>query len=266
MELNAEMWPELFLKFGPYAVLALFVLWVIPHTSKRLSGVTNNAPKSVQVCTTIAVGISWAVVLLTVGYIVLKWSPVRVYHGQLGVLNESEKIVPVSDRLYVRARGIMETRQERWEFVLVDREDDVDRAETADFVYFWGEGDDDYNVYSIPVGTIVDRQVKKFSFVPGQPTEFYTWRDDDWQLASSTAAGGQRREHAFDLGWNAHADDADDLERLSQMLDSPNRLVKVEARMELRKLSDEELEMLERTVDDQDSRELIQREQERRWR
>ncbi len=44
MDINAERWPEMFLKFGPYAVLALFVIWVIPHTSKRLRDLPERAP------------------------------------------------------------------------------------------------------------------------------------------------------------------------------------------------------------------------------
>lgn len=264
MDINAEMWPEMLLKFGPYAVLVLFVLWVIPHTSKRLRDLPDKAPRPVQLCTGIAVVISWTVVLFMVGYIALKWSPVRVYHGQLGMLNENEKIVPISDKLYVKAKGLEDTSKDRWEFVLVTREDELDRKGTADFVYIWGEGEDDYNVYRIPIGVIVDGQATEFGFVPGEPTAFYRWDDNRWQVASSTATRFQRREYASGLGWNAHADDASDLEKLAEKLDSANRLVKVEARMELRELSDEELEMLEATVDDQDARELVGRELERR--
>lgn len=264
MDINAEMWPEMLLRFGPYAVLALFVLWVIPHTSKRLRDLPDRAPRSVQVCTGIAVVISWTVVLLMVGYIALKWSPVRVYHGQLGMLNESEKIVPISDKVYVKAKGLEDTRKDRWDFVLVVREDELDRKRTADFVYIWGEGEDEYNVYRIPIGVIVDGQATEFSFVPGEPTELYRWDDDDWQEASSAATQPQRREYASGLGWNVHADDADHLEQLAQELDSPNRLVKVEARMKLRELSNEELKMLDSTVDDQDARELVRQELERR--
>lgn len=264
MAINAEMWPEMLLKFGPYAVLALFVLWVIPHTSKRLRDLPERAPRSVQVCTGIAVVISWTVVLAMVGYIALKWSPVRVYHGQLGMLNEGEKIVPISDKVYVKAKGLEDTSKDRWEFVLVTRDDDLDRKRTADFVYIWGERDDDYNVYRIPIEVIVGGQATEFSFVPGEPTEFYKWGDDNWQVASSAAARVQHREYANGLGWNVYADDADHLEQLAQELDSPNRLVKIESRMKLRELSDQDLEMLDATIDDQDVRELIRQEWERR--
>lgn len=264
MDINAELWPEMFLKFGPYAVLALFVIWVIPHTSKRLRDLPERAPRSVQVCTSIAVVVSWTVVLFMVGYIAFKWSPVRVYHGQLGMLNESEKIVPISDKVYVKAKGLDDTSKDRWEFVLVTREDELDRKRTVDFVYIWGEREDDYNVYRIPIGVIVDGQATEFSFVPGEPTQFYKWGEDTWQVASSTTTQVQRRVYASGLGWNAHADDMDHIDQLARKLDSPNRLVKIESRLELRELSVKELEMLDATVDDQGARELVRRELERR--
>lgn len=264
MDINAELWPEMFLKFGPYAVLALFVIWVIPHTSKGLRDLPERAPRSVQVCTSIAVVISWAVVLFMVGYVALKWSPLRVYHGQLGMLHESEKIVPLSDKLYVKAKGLENTNKDRWEFVLVAREGELDNRGTADFVYIWGEKEDDYNVYRIPIVVIVDGQATEFNFVPGEPTEFYKWGDNSWQVVSSTTTRIQRREYASGLGWNAHAGDTDHIDQLAQKLDSPNRLVKVESRMELRELSDRELEMLDAAVDDEDARELVRRERERR--
>lgn len=265
MDINAEIWPELFLKFGPYAVLALFVIWVIPHTSRRLRDLPERAPRPVQVCTSIAVVMSWAVVLFMVGYIAFKWSPLRVYQGQLGMLDETEKIVPLSDKLYVKAKGLENTNKDRWEFVLVAREDELDGRGTADFVYIWGEREDDYNVYRIPIDVIVDGQATEFNFVPGEPTEFYKWGDGTWQEVSSMATQVQRRGYASGLpGWNAHADDADHLEQLAEKLDSPNRLIKIESRMELRELSDEELEMLDATVDDRDVRELVRRELQRR--
>jgi len=36
MDINLEVWPELIFKFGPYAILALFVLWGAPRASKRM--------------------------------------------------------------------------------------------------------------------------------------------------------------------------------------------------------------------------------------
>lgn len=70
----------------------------------------------------------------------LKWSPVRVYGGQLEILKDSERIAPLSDNLYVKSEDILKTDQERWEFVLLSRESDIVRNETVDFAYFWGQG------------------------------------------------------------------------------------------------------------------------------
>lgn len=257
-----EVWPELLLRFGPYAVLALFLLLVVPRSSKYLANLDANTPKSVRMTATGAVVLSWGVVLLMVGYILLTWSPLRVHDGRLGVLEESESVIPMSERLYVRAEGVMQTPRDRWNFVLVAREDELEAAGTADFAYLWGDGDDEFTIYRIPIEALARREVQDFGLTHKDPGAVYRWEGQEWRLAS--ASGTESPGPRFNPGWAAYADDGRTLEEIRRMLVSPNRLVRIEARLGLRDLSDAELETLRGMTEDPKALRAIERERERR--
>jgi hypothetical protein len=254
MELNPEAWPELIFSFGPYAILILFILWVVPRTSKRMQNITETAPKAVRVSATAALVVSWGVVLLMVGYVLFKWSPVRVYPGELGVLDQAEKIYPLDDNIYVKVEGTAAPRRERWHFVVVDRERALRKESTADFTYFWGEKDDEYTDFLIPIDSILDGDSRDFRFDRKDPEKSYVWSQGGWQLATREVP--QQPRVAINFNWNAWADSGADLEQIRQRLASPNRLVRAKARNRLRKLNNKQLQALKAAT--QDARALHQ--------
>lgn len=265
MDLNPQAWPELLLEFGPYAILALFVLWVLPRSSKRMQQMTNTAPRPVQVAATVAVGISWAVVLLMVAYVLIKWSPMRVYEGKLGILNQSEQIYPLDDNVYVKAAGVEAPGRQRWQFALVDTERKIKKDGEANFTYCWGSGPRDCTDYIIPVGDIVTAQSPVFRFTRKDPEKAYKWVNGQWELAWGRPDA--RPRHAVHMGWDAYAGPSRvDLSKLAAKLASVNRVLRAEGRKELRSLTDAQLSALRAMTSNAEALHQIDLEQERRKR
>lgn len=264
MSEDPEVWSKLVFEYGPYAILILFVLCVVPRTSKRMQDMADSAHPAVRLSAVITVYIAWAVVLLMVAYILVKWSPVRIYEGKLGALKHTEKIYPLDNNIYVKATGIHGTNKERWYFVLVDKERNINKNQTADFTYYWGEGESDYTDYRIPISSIVDGKVKDFDFSMKEAEKVYRWGEGRWVLASGTT--DSQRMYQIDILRKAYAEDGVHLEQLKTNLSSSNRVLKAKGRNELRDLSDAELESLKAMAKDQNVLHQINLEQESRKR
>jgi len=261
MDIDIAAWPELIFKFGPYAILALFVLWVTPRASKRMQNITKTAPKAVRVSATVTLVASWAVVLVMVGYVLFKWSPVRVYDGSLGVLKQSEEVYPLDENVYVKMEGTQAPGREKWRFVLVDSEAHLKKEDKVHFTYYWGKGDEQYTDYSIPVAVILEGKTTDYRLTEKDPEREYTWKDGVWKLAQS---GQERRPVAFNWGWNAYADDK--LNTLAKQLASPNRVLRANARMKMRELDSQELQQLKNMSSDPNALHQIELEDKRRTR
>lgn len=261
MDLNIEAWPELIFKFGPYAILILFVLWVVPRTSKNMKDISKTAPKAVRVSASITLFASWAVVLVMVGYVMFQWSPVRVYDGSLGILKQSERIYPLDNNLYVKVEGTEAPGREKWRFVLVDRERDLKKDDTADFTYYWGRADNEYTDYSIPIGVILTGNINDYRLTKKDPEAAYSWSGGGWKLASNV---DEPEPLAFNWAWNAYADDK--LQKIAEQLASPNRVVRASARNDMRKLNAQELQQLRDMSNDPNAVHQIELEQQRRER
>lgn len=261
MDIDITTWPELIFKFGPYAILALFVLWVTPRASKRMQEITKTAPKSVRVSATVTLFASWAVVLVMVAYVLFQWSPVQVYDGSLGVLKQSEEVYPLDDNVYVKMEGTQAPGREKWRFVLVDSERNLNQEDKVHFTYYWGTGDDQYTDYSIPVSVILEGKTTDYRLTQKDPEVEYTWKDGEWKAAVD---GGGQRPVAFNWSWNAYADDK--LKKLSEKLASPNRVSRAEARKDMRELNAQELNQLKNMSTNPAAQHQIELEQQRRSR
>ncbi|MDH5184123.1 MAG: hypothetical protein OEX12_09565 [Gammaproteobacteria bacterium] len=222
---------------------------------------TKTAPKAVRVSATLTLVASWAVVLVMVGFVLFKWSPVRVFDGELGVLSHTAKIYPLDDNLYMKVEGTQAPNREKWNFVLVDRERALDESDFADFTYYWGSKEHEYTDYSIPLKIILAGKVKNFRFTRREAEASYIWTDGDWKVASTEAV---EKPFAFNWHWHANADKG--LQELAEKLASSNRVVRAKARKELHSLSESGLKQLEGMSDDQGLVHQIELEKERRER
>lgn len=262
MNWNPEEWPQLIYDFGPYGLLVLMVMIII-WAHKRIPGISDSVPTWKKITAMLAVGMSWSIFALLAGYIVINWPPTKVYEGQLGMLNYSEKICPLDSNLYVKAEGIHGTDKERWSFALVDKgKNENKESGTADFIYFWGKSDNEYTEYMIPIDNIVQGEVKEFDFTMREAEKAYRWEKDQWVVALGPC--DDQQPFNLSLTGEAFADEVEDLELLKEKLASSNRLVRAKARKELRILSNEDLQSLKTETEEQKALHQIQLEQERR--
>lgn len=266
MDLNLQAWPALLLQFGPYAILALFLLWVIPRSWKRLQELPDTAPSGVRRSAIIAVWASWGVALVMVGYVVFTWSPIRVYQGQLGVQSKGAQIYPVGDNLYVKAQATQAPGRQLWRFALVGHEGNLTKNRDADFFFCWGSGQHDCADYLVPIKSIIGGHVSNFPLSKKDSDGVYRWNKGQWKVASRVTGGKNR--YAFDFGWNAYADTkkAAYLKKIGDMLASANRLMRAEGRKKLRALSDGQIKTLKRMTTDPEALRQIELEQKRRKR
>ena len=268
MSVNPESWPGLLSDYGPYAILALFVAWVVPSASKRLRQIKQTDPKSVRVAATATLCASWAVVLVMVGYILFTWPPLRVYRGQLGTLKESEQIVPLNHNVYVNidvvSPGDRHQRQV-WRFALVDEAQDLRDMQKVTFTYFWGPNGENSADFQIPTTAVLSGQTHDFAITEKEDGAVYTWRDGAWSAASDA---NPAEPVGFNSSWgsNAYADEisVNDLRQISDRLASPNRLVRAKARADMRTLTTQELGQLRDVTNDQTAIDQIERELQRR--
>lgn len=269
MDMKIEAWPELLMSYGPYAVLILFALVVAPRASARVRDVAANAPKAVRVTTTAVVVGTWSIVLLLVVYILFQWSPVRVYVGNLGVLNSEDKIYPLVDNMYLKVEGTKAPKREKWSFVIVSRQDAFKDGQHIEFSHYWGDSDDDYTDYLLPVSAVQKGSAHDFRLLSSeqrQAGETYTWVENKWSEALLTPVPST--ELVINWGWNAYADSPQktrqELQKLVTDLQSVNRVMQANARREVRRLSDEQLQELKEMVEQPKAEQIILKEQERR--
>jgi hypothetical protein len=74
---EAEKWVNLLFTYGPYAVLALFALWVAPRQTKLFLGCVRDGAAARTLCGAVAAG-SWLIVAAMVVLIWRSWPPDRV--------------------------------------------------------------------------------------------------------------------------------------------------------------------------------------------
>src|SRR4051812_40148225 len=82
-DMDPRTWVDQLFTYGPYAVLALFVLWVAPAQLKAFRQGARGSPTQQAVSGFVTIG-CWLIVFAMVYYIYLFWPPRTVYLGSLG--------------------------------------------------------------------------------------------------------------------------------------------------------------------------------------
>lgn len=263
---DPQAWVGLLFDFGPYGILALFLLWVLPRATRRMQELTADSPAPTRMASAGTLFASWAVVLTLVGYVVLQWPPERTYTGQLGRLHQSEFVYPISDNVYLRMDEIRGAPRIDWSFALTGNPQEIGAMEAAEFVYRWGDDEDAFMDFAIPTQQVVNGDLQRFPLhrlKDKEPGAVYQWSGDDWSVPSyRDVASAPWLE--LDFGWSAHADDK--LADLAERLADPNRLVRAKARSAMRRLSDRELRELAKLARDDTAKSQVERERQRRHR
>lgn len=115
--MDPNRWVDLLFTYGPYAVLALFVLWVAPRQTKTF-GICPKQDKAQRfLCGSVAVG-CWIVVALMVWFIYRDWPPRIIYQGSLGTYGQDTVFMTQDDDFYI-ATEMMRDNLLKWKFAIV---------------------------------------------------------------------------------------------------------------------------------------------------
>lgn len=159
--MDPRNWVDQLYTYGPYAVLALFVLWVAPAQLKAFRQVPNtNRPKQL-VSGFIAIG-CWLIVFSMVGYIYFFWPPRTVYLGTFGIHNENAKFYSQTPELFISSRRSDGSRL-KWDYVIVTDTASSNATNSFDFAFQWGGRVEDAADYSLPRSLLQKRRIDFYS-------------------------------------------------------------------------------------------------------
>jgi hypothetical protein len=250
MIMDPRTWVDQLFTYGPYAVLALFVLWVAPAQLKAFRQTPHADSTQRAVSGLIAIG-CWLIVFLMVGYIYLHWPPRKVYLGSLGVHPPQTHFYSQTPQLFLSLQPADATgRRVRWDYVIVtDAHEDVDEFR---FSYEWGPTTDELSDFILPLSLLKKRRVDLHADHEHPETLLYSEGDPATPkpLPRALAARSPARTtaHAALIG-TAHAEARTRLDKavIIEWLASSDGNLRSQARVQLRQLSPDELRQMLQT-------------------
>jgi hypothetical protein len=237
--MDPNSWPDLLFTYGPYAVLALFALWVAPRQTKRFLDCKETVSR--YVCGGVAVG-CWVVVALMVWFIYQNWPPRTVYTGSLGTHGEETKFITADQDFFISTQLISGGRL-KWNFAIVSETPRFDPEKCYAFSLIHKDTHQDYEIMAelLKAGSL------RFHPDPNDPSFLLYDHDRNPQTPYERypTIAASRSESPLTLGWTSAAFAQDDRHReLIQALSSNNEYFQAQARRQLRDLSDPELQNL----------------------
>ena len=231
-------WVDLLFTYGPYAVLALFGLWIAPRQTKLLLGSNREDKVAHYLCAGIAAG-TWLVAGAMVWFIYSSWPPKQVYEGSLGSYDESTQFYPSHPDFFIATSSTHGNNRLLWKFAIVTRSGRIDDEPVYTFsrsvkgVFF---------DYEIPAKLLKERKLRLFSRPESPNILFY---DDDGDR--STAPVEYKPAFAASVkkdstpGWIAAYAQENQERQVIQQLRSPNPFFRAQGRAKLRQMPPEEL-------------------------
>ena len=244
--MEPSYWVETLFTYGPYAVLALFVLWVAPRQTQQFIQCKTLNPGSRYLCGGIAVG-CWMIVGLMVMYIYHAWTPRTVYTGSLGTYGEEVQFIPVHQKFFISTQLRPDGRL-TWNYAIVADLGTGD--ESYEFTYVWGREDMEFTDYAIRP-ELLKRGPLRFAAKVGDPSSLLYDDDGDpetpW-LPLPAIVAAHDTSQGINSWMAAYAAETPSREWI-KALDSNNRYFQAQARRHMRKLSNSELQALLKTND-----------------
>ncbi len=253
--MDPRSWADQLYTYGPYAVLALFVLWVAPAQLKAFrQGPSNNRTQQ-AVGGFVAIG-CWLIVFAMVYYIYLFWPPRTVYLGSLGVHRDNVQFFPQTPELFVSSLTVDGGKALKWDYVIVtdSRQTGAGGApDRFDFAYQWGPGEDNYTDLSLPRSLLQKRRIDAYPD-PDHPNMLVYDDDSDpvaprkaLPIAGVRVAAMPATFAAVVATAHAQARTPTDNSALLEWLASPNANLRAQARAQMRQISTDQLRQLLQT-------------------
>ena len=257
--MDPRSWVEQLFTYGPYAVLALFVLWVAPAQLKAFLKGPHDSTAQRLVSAFVTVG-CWLIVFAMVAYIYLFWPPRTVYLGSLGTHPGEVQFTSLAPKLFLTKRRFGADRL-RWDYVVVSDagpggagNDD----EAFEFTYQWTLDPRNQADFALSRSDLKKHRIN-LKADPERP-DVLLYDDDDnpatpprpfARLAGARPAAVPATQTALAsaIVSAAHAETRQPIDKrvLVDWLSSPAGYLRAQGRGELRKLSTDELRQLQQT-------------------
>jgi hypothetical protein len=257
--MDPRSWVDQLFTYGPYAVLALFVLWVAPAQLKAFLQGPRGSPVQQVVSGFVTVG-CWLIVFAMVAYIYLFWPPRTVYLGSLGIHPGEAQFASRAPKLFLTARHMGGNRL-RWDYVVVSDagpggtgSDD----EAFEFTYQWTLDPNNQADFALSRSDLKKRRI---DLKPDPERREVLLYDDDNnpgtpprqfpRLAGARPAAVPATQVALAAAvvTAAHAETRQPIDKrvLVDWLSSPAGYLRSQGRGQLRQLSTDELRQLQQT-------------------
>jgi len=245
-----QEWPELILKYGPYAVLALFAIWVAPRQTKIFLDSQSKEPAKVILSAGIA-AFCWVIVAGMSWYVYDNWPPRKTYLGMLGYHGDAVTFVSLEDRLLMS--GTLRGQLLAWRYAVVDDNSGATEDQEFHFAYVWGPEPNDFTEYAL---TKKGLKAGPVNFSADKNDVTHLLYDDDRdsntppvpypKVASNFRLDPTQKGGLFSAWAQAAPSqpDAATINSILRYLDSPNRTVQIQALRRLRGISSPRLENL----------------------
>ena len=236
-------WVDQLFTYGPYAVLALFILWVAPNQTKIFLDCPREHPRRQLFCLTVAAA-SWAVVLVMIGYISINWPPKVVYEGRFGTHDGVVEFLSVSDGFFVSQKEI--NGRLYWSYVIIEKTL-YDENQDFQFTHQWGLGINEYKDYRISQVALKKTKIN-FESDPENSSILRYDHDNDINTPSEIYTLEANASTTLDnlnfIGARAYAQAPEQNAFLVEWLVSPNANLRAHARAQLRTMSSEAVQQL----------------------
>jgi hypothetical protein len=249
--MDPRTWVDQLFTYGPYAVLALFVLWVAPAQLKAFRQGARGSPTQQAVSGFVTIG-CWLIVFAMVYYIYLFWPPRTVYLGSLGTHPASAQFFSQAPQLYLSPRPVGGGDRLRWDYVIVTDTRALNDTDKFAFAYQWGPGAEAHTDFYLPLKELQKRRIDARAD-PEHPNNLLYDGDDSaaplkLPRYAETRPLGPPAVHATLIA-SAHAEARATIDKsvLVEWLASTNANLRAQARAQLRQLSPDELRQLLQT-------------------
>ena len=151
---------ELLANYGPYALAALFLLYLAPKHTKRFIDCQKTSKKKQNFLLTVAIG-NWLAALVMCFYIYVNWSPVITYQGDLGKHSTKSTFVTVDANSYIASQEDTNDRF-NWRFAFISQNEQIKQNASFNFTHIYKDefSDDDFHDYEIPVSQLKQDNIK----------------------------------------------------------------------------------------------------------
>ncbi len=248
--MEPKAWAEILLTYGPYAVLAMFALWIAPQRTKIFAEgkKEDSGARALHAATAV---MSWLIVGLMTWFIYQSWPPKKVYIGSLGDHSEDIQIYSLDEGLYVR--GEAKGRRMGWRYAIVAKNDPLEKDPSFTFAFYWGPSEEDFRRYALRESSLSEGRIDLMP-TKDDPTRLYFDHDGDPKTAivKFPELADAARSVPVRAGFiSAFAQTSSDAQVLSilRSLESRNRYIRAQARHSLSRLKTNDLSSILRRTD-----------------